>query len=225
MTNEELDQKLYRWPGSDVLKNKLGIRDATELDKEERVLVGLRIRDGAPKGDFSLEHLQAIHKHLFQDIFDWAGEIRQVDISKSHWFMPKDRIGTAFQDISKRLDQANMLKGLSPRDFAEEAGPIFGDVNYAHPFREGNGRTQFQYFRQLSAQAGHDFDERRLTRNEWISASIAANEANYAPMIDQVGKAIDPGREKGPIGRALSQSYQAMKTDGVYKPSRGDRDR
>jgi cell filamentation protein len=183
MNNEDLDRQLYRYPGSDVLRNKLDVRDAAVLDKAERRLVAIRAREGAPQGDFDLTHLRAIHRHLFQDLYDWAGELRRVDIAKGgHWFMPKDRIEAAMGDIHRRLVQQNRLKELSADAFADRAGVILGDVNYLHPFREGNGRTQTQYLKQLAAQAGWPIDLRKMKRETWMEASRQAHDGGYQPM-------------------------------------------
>ncbi|WP_374942013.1 hypothetical protein [Sphingomonas sp.] len=73
----------YFWPGCETLRNKLGINDAERLDYHEREIVAQRARQGCPTGDFDLNHLQAIHHHLFQDIYEWAGQLRTVDITKS----------------------------------------------------------------------------------------------------------------------------------------------
>lgn len=72
----------YLYPGTTVLRNKLGLRDAAVLDRAERNLVRLRHREGVPRGAFDLEHLRAIHRHLFQDLYDWAGELRTVEVAK-----------------------------------------------------------------------------------------------------------------------------------------------
>ena len=76
MRNSEKDQKLYTYPNSPVLRNKLDLRDADALERAERLLVQQRIEEGIPRGNFSLDHLQAIHRHLFQDVYEWAGDIR-----------------------------------------------------------------------------------------------------------------------------------------------------
>lgn len=65
-----------------VLQNKAGLKDADRLDRFERRAVIQRIREGVPEGDFDLAHLRAIHRHLFQDVYDWAGELRTVEIAK-----------------------------------------------------------------------------------------------------------------------------------------------
>ena len=72
----------YVYPDTRVLKNKLDFRDAQALDQFERRMVAQRIAEGVPSGDFDLRHLQAIHHHLFQDVYDWAGQVRAVEIAK-----------------------------------------------------------------------------------------------------------------------------------------------
>ena len=101
-------------------------------------------------------------------------------------------IPTGMADVHRRLEQANVLQGLDRTAFAEQAGAIMGDVNYVHPFREGNGRTQMFYLAQLAAQAGHTIDLRRLGPDKWIAASRAAHNGDYGPMAREIGGAIVP---------------------------------
>lgn len=156
----------YLYPGTRTLRNKLNIRDARVLDRAERSYVRDRLIEGAPPtGNFDLAHLQAIHRYLFQDVYDWAGEIRAVEMSKEKsLFQFRAYIGVGMADVHRRLVEKNFLRGLSAKEFADEAARIIGDLNYVHPFREGNGRTQLQYLKQLAQQAGHAIDLRRLER-------------------------------------------------------------
>jgi fido (protein-threonine AMPylation protein) len=78
--NDDVDP--YLIPGIKVLRNRLGMSDARRFDRIERRLVADRIAEGAPIGTFDLTHLRAIHRHLFQDVYDWAGELRTVEINK-----------------------------------------------------------------------------------------------------------------------------------------------
>jgi len=181
----------YVYPGTNVLINKLGLKTATELDRAERLLVVQRASEDLPIGDFDLAHLRAIHRHLFQDLYDWAGELRMVEISKDgDQFQFRQYLETGLADVHRRLKSANMLRGLSSQDFSREAGQILGDVNYVHPFREGNGRAQLYYLEQLANQAGHPIDLSVLDPTSWISASRAAQNADYRPMSVAIGRAI-----------------------------------
>jgi cell filamentation protein len=104
-----------------------------------------------PSGAFDLAHLRAIHRHLFQDIYEWAGELRTVEINKGgHQFQFRRYIETGMADVHRRLVQGSFLRDLSVPEFAQQAAVIVGDVNYVHPFREGNGRTHAQYLKQLA---------------------------------------------------------------------------
>lgn len=191
MDNKTYDQQLYLYPHSNVLQNKLDIRNANVLAEAERSLVRQRIREGVPEGDFDLTHLRAIHHHLFQDVYAWAGQTRKTDIHKGgQWFHPQSLIERGMQDVHKRIIKNNYLKELDHNQFAVEAGIIIGDVNLIHPFREGNGRSQLYYLKQLAQKAGHKIDLNRLDQKEWISASIKANHAEYSHMSTCIERSI-----------------------------------
>jgi cell filamentation protein len=186
----------YVYPGTDILRNRFGIIDAELLNRVERRLVSQRARQGVPSGDFDLKHLCAIHRHLFQEIYDWAGELRTVEINKGgHQFQFRRYIQTGMHDVHRRLVQSKFLKGLGPDQFARQAGVIIGDVNYIHPFREGNGRTQAQYLKQLAMQAGHHLDLRRIDPALWMEASKMSHKADYELMARVIRQAI-AGRSK-----------------------------
>ncbi len=183
----------YNYPGSAVLRNRLGIRDPDRLDAIERRLVAQRAAEGAPAGQFDLAHLRAIHRHLFQDIYDWAGELRTVEIAKGgEQFQFRQFIETGMADVHRRLVKVNFYRNLTADAFAAAAGVILGDVNYVHPFREGNGRTQLHYLEQLAGQAGHLLDLARLEPAAWIEASRQAHKGNYRPMSDEIRKVLAP---------------------------------
>jgi cell filamentation protein len=138
----------YVYPGTNVLKNKLDIREHALLERTERRLAGIRSVVGMPTGNFDLAHLQSIHRHLYQDLYEWAGEIRTVEISKDgHQFQFRQYIATGMADVYRRLSVARFLHGLPAAEFAQRVAEIIGDINYVHPFREGNGRTQLQYLK------------------------------------------------------------------------------
>ncbi len=181
----------YVYPGTSVLKNRLGIEDQAELDVAERQLTTIRAASLIPTGDFGLAHLQAIHRHLFQDIYDWAGELRSVEIAKGgHQFMFRQFIQSGMADVHRRIVAASYFAGLSLEEAAAQIGPILGDVNYVHPFREGNGRTQLQYLKQLCGRAGHRLDLRCIDGEAWLAASRSAHMADYGPMSEAIRVAL-----------------------------------
>ncbi len=170
-------------PDYTVLRNRLDIRDAPALEAAERELVAQRLLEPVPAGDFDLAHLKAIHRHLFQDVYAWAGEVRTVEFAKDgSRFQPRRFIETGMADIHRRIVAAGYFAGLGPDEFAGGAGPVLGDINHVHPFREGNGRTQLQYLKQLAARAGHVLELTRLDRATWLDASRLSNMGDHAAM-------------------------------------------
>ena len=187
-----MSDELYCYPPDFVvLKNKLDLRDAESLDRFERRAASQRAAQGIPPGRFDLAHLRGIHRHLFQDVYDWAGELRTVEISKGgNQFQFRQYITTGMADVHRRIVAAGYLKGLSARAFADKAGEIIGDINYVHPFREGNGRTQALYLEALARQASHPIDLTRIVREQWMEASKAAHTGNYQRFGDCIHAAL-----------------------------------
>jgi cell filamentation protein len=182
----------YVYPGTRVLRNTFNIKDARELDRMERLLVRQRASEDVPTGDFDLAHLQAIHHHLFQDVYDWAGQVRTVEINKGgDQFMFRQYIGNGMVDVHRRIVGADYFKGTTREAFAGEAARILGDVNHVHPFREGNGRTQLLYLQHLSAVAGHRLVLRHIDPGAWLAASRRANIADYVPMAEVIREALE----------------------------------
>lgn len=173
----------YVYPGTHVLINRFDIRDADALDDVERFYAAQRRTEGIPRGDFDLNHLKAIHRHLFQDVYDWAGETRTVHMSKGDSvFQFPQYIEFGVGAVHAKVQNCGYLRDMSREDFAVQAADIIGDLNYAHPFREGNGRTQLYYLEQLGEQAGHVLDIGSLQSEQWLHASIEAHHSNFTPM-------------------------------------------
>ena len=126
-------------------------------------------------GNFDIRHLRSIHRHIFQDVFPWAGEFREVVTSRtdSFGFPPPQFILPSLETIFLNIRKENYLQNLSPDDFARRAGHYLGEINAIHPFREGNGRTQREFIRTLALHAGH--------RLSWIG--LEPDENNFASRI------------------------------------------
>jgi cell filamentation protein len=124
-------------------------------------------------GKFDIPHLRAIHKSIFQDIFPWAGDFREVTTSRtnSFGFPPPQFILPSLETLFAALKSENYLKALDPDTFARRAGHYLGEINAIHPFREGNGRTQREFLRCLALHAGHPLTWAALTPEENNEAS------------------------------------------------------
>lgn len=182
----------YTFPDSEVLKNKADLHDQSALDAFEADATAIRLLEMIEhpiQGHFDLAHLQAIHLHLFQDVYDWAGQLRTVDISKgSSRFGNCGMIESYLGQQLAKIAGENFLIGLSPERFIERLAHYMGEINAAHPFREGNGRVQRAFCAQLAEQAGYfiDFDE--VSREEMYAAMIASFHGDSKMMESLLGQ-------------------------------------
>jgi len=181
----------YFWPGTEVLRKKAGLRDPAELESFEgsRTLgrmVQLRAWTPVP-GRFDLAHLQAVHRYLFQDVYEWAGQIRSFPLTKgSNLFCLPEHITSSAADIFDKLARDGYLRGLDVDTFAVKAADLLGDLNALHPFREGNGRTQRAFVEQVAAAAGHpiEWPSRIGRRNIGASrASLAGDNTGLQELV------------------------------------------
>lgn len=165
----------YTYPESQVLRNLPGIRDFASMAEFEADSTFARLAELqrlSLKGRFDLAHFRAIHRNIFQDVFSWAGEFRTVNISKGgNFFGAAAFIEPALTLVLQKLPAENYLRQSNAAHFATRAGYYLTEINAVHPFREGNGRTQREFIRQLGAQAGFQIDWTRITREQMIAAS------------------------------------------------------
>lgn len=166
----------YCYPGTNTLINFYDEKDPKALDEIETTATFIRLvqMDKAPiKGAFGLKHLQKIHKHIFQDVYPFAGEIRHVNISKNgQGFAPCLHLREYANEVFKQLKNERFLKGLDKESFCERLSFYFTEVNMMHPFREGNGRTQREFFKTLSEKNGYVLDWSLVSKDEMMKASI-----------------------------------------------------
>ncbi|PJI53163.1 cell filamentation protein Fic, partial [Methylobacterium radiotolerans] len=162
-------------PATGVLRNRFGITDAAELDRVEATFAAVRAYELAVApvdGQFDLAHLQQIHKRLFGDVYDWAGTLRTVDISKGNTrFASHEQIANYAPQITRPLARDQRLRGLSLDAFSDWAGHYLGELNVLHPFREGNGRTIREFIGQLARDAGYGIDWQGIRREDMTRAS------------------------------------------------------
>lgn len=172
----------YINPDTGAFKNKLNIKDNDTLDQVSLKFAKARLEQGLPKGNFDYAHFKAIHKHIFQDLYTWAGEERTVNIAKRNTqFAMVEYIKPSFNKQAERLKNDNYLRGLNKADFCERAAYHFIEVNMIHPFREGNGRTTRAFFNQLALDAGYELHWEKVSPETYLRASIEGD-WDYKPM-------------------------------------------
>lgn len=173
-------QDKYCYPDSDVLINLLDIRNSDALDEAEAEFTAERYRtynpSQLPLSEFSFEHLKHLHYHLFQDLYEWAGQTRDVDISKGD---------TRFCTWTRIEPEANKLFRTIPEladchddELIEKVADLFCELNLLHPFREGNGRVLLFFFEEMLYTIGYDVTWPKISQQDWIDANIAGVNLN-----------------------------------------------
>lgn len=181
----------YCYQGTNVLKNILGMQDQSALDAFEIAMTTQRADELLPSGNFDCAHYCAIHRHLFQDIYQWAGEIRTVRIGKGgNAFCYPEHIQKEMEALFDDLSSKNYFKKLPADTFAVEMAHFLATLNAIHPFREGNGRTQLSLFFLLAVQAEHPVDFTKLSSEHFMEAMIASFGGNEAPLVTQIRELI-----------------------------------
>lgn len=150
-----------------MLENKLGMKNSAELAREEERLSKKKavklfengVLNNLPSGKFST--LQVIHKYLFEDIYDFAGEIRKVNMAKGNFrFAPLMYLGAALENIDKM-----------PQSDFDEIIEKYVEMNIAHPFREGNGRSARIWLdHMLKQEIGKVIDWSKVDKEDYLLA-------------------------------------------------------
>lgn len=184
----------YVYPGTSILKNKPDLKSQDELDRFERVSAGMRQIHMPTDIPMTADGYRAIHRQLFQDVYEWAGTYRTVNLTKMTdtpvEFKLGPYVGAEMRRVFGELGADNYLRGLDTDTYAYRAAVYMQDLNTIHPFREGNGRTQRVFLGELTRQAGHKLDMTTISRDGWINASIAGYNNDHGPMTDCIRDAM-----------------------------------
>jgi cell filamentation protein len=175
----------YTDPATGVLRNNFGLTTAAELAAAEREITHaalILLRQSPVRPSYDLPHLCEIHRRIFGDIYDWAGQVRTVSIAKGIAFCLPQYIEPAASEVFGRLRKENFLQGLAREEFLDRLTSCLGEVNAVHPFREGNGRAQRAFFEQLASDAGYALNWQRLDADRNIAVSAAIMRGDPAPM-------------------------------------------
>jgi cell filamentation protein len=247
----------YPPPDHGTLRNLFNERDpgvlaameyAETFDRARELLAG----EVEPARTFDADHVRAIHRHLFQDVYEWAGEYRSIEMAKG--------VGRPFADArSGEIDQylgdmhrsvvQTPWRDLGRDDFGERAAVTFAHLNQAHPFREGNGRTAKIFMRQVAEQSNFDLDFNRVDPDAWNQASMLSRPDLYAyepqpeslvPVFRHIAVERDPRTSPGgletqrvrsllsssyprPAGAAPEKGPSAGRSDTGYRPGSPER--
>jgi cell filamentation protein len=187
----EAEADPYCYPGSAILINRLDIRSQATLDAFEAEITAQRASEPLPAGRLSYRHYRAIHRHLFQDVYPWAGRIRTVRIFKqASSFCYPEHIDREMKRLFQWLRKRQLLCGLDAKTFAREAAHFIAALNAIHPFREGNGRTQLSFLILLADRAGHRLAPKRVDPKAILKATVASFKGNENFLAAVIGKLI-----------------------------------
>lgn len=191
----------YTYKNSEVLKNKLDIRDEKSLKEYETKMVALKlislrriIKDRFGK-EFSEKRLKFIHEHLFIEVYDFAGKYRQENITKDNFkFSEYIYIEENIKAIMKKID-LEYLRTLSFDELISFISSIMTDLNVLHPFREGNGRATREFIRELLEELGFEINFFEIDYEEVLKASKLAV-VDEMQQINLLKKSIKPIKNK-----------------------------
>ena len=169
-------QSIYCYPDSNVLKNKLHIKDNKLLktaEEEITLIKQMELLKNPIKGNFLKAHLMNIHKFIFEDIYSFAGKIRREQISKTDTlFYPPNLIDRELDKVFVKIKEKNMLKETDEEKIFDNLAYVMAELNIIHPFREGNGRSVREFIRLMAKRMGYDLNWGNVDREELLEASI-----------------------------------------------------
>ena len=187
-------QSIYCYPDSNVLKNKLNIRDNKLLktaEEEITLIKQMELLKNPIKGNFSKAHLMNIHKFIFEDIYSFAGKIRREQISKADtMFYPPNLIDRELDKVFVKIKEKNMLKETDEEKVYDNLAYVMAELNIIHPFSEGNGRSIREFIRLMAKRMGYELNWGNVDKKELLEASILSID-NYKVLIGILASCVD----------------------------------
>jgi len=151
-----------------------------------------RFDEPLPAGRFSLSHYLAVHHHIFQDVYEWAGKLRRIRVGKGgNWFCYPEHIRRELQQLFQKLRQKQFLRGLGRERFIREIASFLSSLNAIHAFRDGNGRTQLAFVAMLADRAGYPLQTDRLRPAQFLAAMIASFDGDEALLREELDRMIE----------------------------------
>jgi fido (protein-threonine AMPylation protein) len=204
-----IDATDFTIPGTGVLRNKLGITDSTALLKATTDSTVLRLAElhASPiRGGFDSAHLQAIHHHLYQDLYDWAGELRSIDAHN----VPASQVEKSLDSVLDRLSRENHLKGLSAEEWAGSASAYLYDLGTIQPFLAGNEVALQEFAVELARKNNLSLQwdtTPRIASDSMALLSQAEQSANLRRLI-MLAMDTDPVAQYSNRSHVLEQGFE-----------------
>ena len=198
--------------GTTTLKNKLGITDPQQLATAEANLTAFRLvelRTAPIRGGFDSVHLREIHRHVYQDLYDWAGDLRRVDTGDR----PASEVVRSLNAVLDRLGRENHLKGRSPEDWSYSASTYIYDIGTIQPFLAGNGVALREFADELARKNNLSLEWDRAseigTRDLMRHLDQSEQSANIRRMV-MLAIDNDPGRLRRGPGNVIERGIERV---------------
>lgn len=168
------------------------------MERRETWVQRQRLWENPVPQTFDMAHLCRLHYRLFSEIYSWAGEYRTVNIAKgTSRFLSPTHFPTAARLIEETIAQSTILDATtSDAEFVSQVSKLLADINYIHPFREGNGRAQRVFIDDIATHTGRVITWRNVPIHDYMHASIETFKTGdgqaFEPLFSQMLKpAID----------------------------------
>lgn len=182
----------YSYKDTNVLKNKLGLRDPELLEAFELEMTTLRANEPLPGGAFDARHYRQVHHFLFQDAYNWAGVYRTVRTSKGgNPFCFPEHIDSEMNKLFASLAGGPSFGAENSEQFVAATAHFLAELNAIHPFREGNGRAQLSFVHLLGQAAGYPFAFERIEPNTFLPAMIASYDGDLGALTFELARLRD----------------------------------
>ena len=207
-----IDATDFTIPGTGVLKNKLGITDPAALSRAATDSTALRLAElqATPvRGGFDSAHIQAIHHHVFQDLYDWAGELRPIDAGS----VPGSQVEKSLNSVLDRLSRENQLKGLSAKEWAHSASAYLYDLGAIQPFLAGNEITIHEFLIELARKNNLSLQlnatAELAVENADVQVQLLEQSANLSRMV-MLAMDTNPISLKPDRGRTIENGIERI---------------
>lgn len=189
------EQDPFCYPASSVLINLADLSEQGQLEEFEAAMFSLRSAEPWPAGELDVAYYRALHHHLFQDVYSWAGQFRTVRIAKGgNWFCYPEHIAQQMKLLFGWASERAWFSAHGQIQFAEDAAHLIAELNAIHPFREGNGRTQLAFLSVICEASGFPFNDAALVPERVLSAMIASFSGRLSELEALIRTIIAPLR-------------------------------
>lgn len=206
--------------GATTLKNKLGITDPQQLATAEADFTAFRIaelRTAPVRGGFDSVHLQGIHHHVYQDLYDWAGELRRVDAGNR----PASDVATSLNAVFDRLARENHLKGRNPEEWSDSVSTYIYELGTIQPFLTGNEVALREFADELARKnnLSLQWDAAPVVGTSYVARHLdqSGQSANIRRMV-MLAMDADPSSLRPSRGTAVERGIERLFSTGTPLP-------